>query len=173
MTLDAATLQKLQAHLAEMRLWVLNVAVTLAEILQCGPLDAWLRKEGRAALHFEIRILRRILIALAYARLPARLLQVSTRRPRNVPSGFRVSGHGNGRLIRRLTKPALKGLQSGDLQTRFQKLSQLLDHLEVAIAKVMRTFLRGPGPMRLAPSAPAAEMFTSAERLAFQGADTS
>ncbi|MGE0828926.1 MAG: hypothetical protein AB7O04_06200, partial [Hyphomonadaceae bacterium] len=85
----------------------------------------------------------------------------------------RVSGHGNGRLLRRMTQSAFKGLQSGDLHARFKKLSHLLDHLETAFAKIIRTFLRGPGPMRLAPSAPEAEMFTSAPRFAFQGADTS
>ncbi|MGE0830643.1 MAG: hypothetical protein AB7O04_15005, partial [Hyphomonadaceae bacterium] len=135
--------------------------------------DDWLRREAREALNFEIRILRRILIALAYARLPARLLQISTRRPSSVPVGFRVSGHGNGRLIRRLTKPAFKGLHSGDIAARVKKLSDLLDDLDTAIAKVMRTYLRGPGPKRLAIAAPQAEMFASAERLAFQGADTS
>ncbi|MGE0829762.1 MAG: hypothetical protein AB7O04_10470 [Hyphomonadaceae bacterium] len=173
MTLNAAHLERLEAHLAEMRLWVLNVAVALAAILAFEPLENWLRREGRKALAKRIDRTRRILLLLAYERMPARLHQVSTRRPRNIPRGFRISGHGNGRLLRRMTQSAFKGLQSGDLEARVEKLSHLLDDLEAAFAKIIRTFLRGPGPQRLAPMAPAAEMFCSAARVAFQGADTS
>jgi hypothetical protein len=139
-------LAPLEAFRASLRLWLVEILVWLAQFLAArSRAPKWLRatfaaeRELDRDLRATVRDLRLLLLAHAFAHMPALPTPAYSRTPR--PSGIARHRQRNS-FLRKVTATTLKHMHRGSLKQRAERLRSRLENPEPLFAEARAHMLR-------------------------------
>ncbi|MBL8549134.1 MAG: hypothetical protein JNJ73_04050 [Hyphomonadaceae bacterium] len=158
MSLDAPDLKPIEAILASLRLWILDLICAIMEAFGAAdPFGRALAREARTRLSEVQFDLKRAIFLLAVARLPDK----PTARRFHPPPGYGVRRFRQSAL-RLVTHGVFNRMRPGAIRTRIGRLRDVLENVEAWVARLLKRLVRGfSGAHRVLAAPPVARAFAN------------